>query len=236
MASVTALNTLNIFQYNQLGNDNSVISQGIDLDAECKSNLLRKLMSVERISTTTYESDYEFQNDLSVTIRSLNDGHYAWNSCYDDAFVAVHYLPIVSLLDGDSTSIFLAPNLPMYAERNNLLDSYARIGYNLTQLAGAKVITIGGQSPWDYLDLVAGVESGTYQDPEQRLNYQFASYMTLAGGFALQPGQFTQTTSFEKDDIVITVELDGKKVDVKIPWLGSYVGKEAWSFTSGEAL
>jgi hypothetical protein len=124
----------------------------------------------------------------------------------------------------------------MYAERNNLLESYARIGYNLTQLAGAKVITIGGQSPWDYLDLVAGMESGTYQDPEQRLNDQFASYTTLAGGLALQPGQFTQTTSFDKDDITITVELDGKKVDVKIPWLGSYVGKEAWTFTSGEAL
>jgi hypothetical protein len=142
MASGTALNTLNIFQYNQLGDDNSVINQGIDLDAECKSNLLRKLISVERISTTTYESDYEFQNDLSVTIRSLNDGHYAWNSCYDNAFVAVHYLPIVSLLDGESTSIFLAPNLPMYAERDGLLESYARIGYNLTQLAGAKVISI----------------------------------------------------------------------------------------------
>jgi hypothetical protein len=236
MASVTALNTLNIFQYNQLGNDNSVINQGIDLDAECKSNLLRKLMLVERISTTTYESDYEFQNDLSVTIRSLNDGHYAWNSCYDDTFVAVHYLPIVSLLEGDSTSIFLAPNLPMYAERNGLLESYARIGYNLTQLAGAEVTSIEGQSPWDYLDLDAGVESGTYQDPEQRLNDQFASYTTLAGGFALQPGQFTQTTSFDKDDIIITVELDGKKVDVTIPWLGIYAGKEAWSFTSGEAL
>jgi hypothetical protein len=236
MASVTALNTLNIFQYNQLGNDNSVIKQGVDLDAECKSTLLQELTPVQRISTTTYESDYEFQNDLSVTIRSLNDGHYAWNSCYDNTFAAVHYLPIVSLLDGDSTSIFLAPNLPMYAERNGLLESYARIGYNLTQLAGAKVITIGGQSPWDYLDLVAGMESGTYQDPEQRLNYQIASSTTLAGGFALQPGQFTQTTSFDSDDITITVELDGKKVDIKIPWLGIYVGKEAWSFTSGEAL
>jgi hypothetical protein len=197
---------------------------------------LQELISVKRISITTYESDYEFQNDLSVTIRSLNDGHYAWNSCYDDTFVAVHYLPIVSLLDGDSNSIFLAPNLPMYAERNGLLESYARIGYNLTQLAGAKVTSIEDQSPWDYLDLVAGVESGTYQDPEQRLNHQFVSYTTLAGGFALQPGQFTQTTSFDKDDITITVELDGKKVDVKIPWLGIYAGKESWSFTSGEAL
>jgi hypothetical protein len=236
MASVTALNTLNIFQYNQLGNNNSVINQGVDLDAECKSTPIDELISVKRISTNTYESDYEFQNDLSVTIRSLNDGHYAWNSCYDDTFVAVHYLPIVSLLDGDSTSIFLAPNLPIYAERNGLLESYARIGYNLTQLAGAKVTSIEGQSPWVYLDTVAGLESGTYQDPEQRLNYQFASYTTLAGGFALQPQQFTQTTSFDSDDITITVELDGETVDVKTPWLGIYAGKEAWSFTSGEAL
>jgi hypothetical protein len=80
------------------------------------------------------------------------------------------------------------------------------------------------------------MESGTYQDPEQRLNNQFVSYTTLAGGFALQPGQFTQTTSFDNDDITITVELDGKKVDVSTPWLGIFAGKEPWSFTSSEAL
>lgn len=139
-------------------------------------------------------------------------------------------------MDEDKTSIFLAPNLPIYASSNGVLESYARIGYNLTQLAGAKVISIEGQLPWEYLDNVAGVESGTYQDPEQRLNNQFASYTTLAGGFTIQPGQFTQTTSFDDDDITMTVELDGKKVDVKTPWLGIYAGKEPWSFTSGEAL
>lgn len=36
MASVTALNTLNIFQYNQLGNDNPVLNQGVDLRKECE--------------------------------------------------------------------------------------------------------------------------------------------------------------------------------------------------------
>jgi len=36
MASVTALNTLNVFQYNQLGNENEVLNQGVDLDAECE--------------------------------------------------------------------------------------------------------------------------------------------------------------------------------------------------------
>jgi hypothetical protein len=193
-------------------------------------------MVVKRITTASYESDYEFQNDLSVTIRSLNDGHYAWNSCYDNTFIAIHYLPIVSLLDGDETSIFLAPNLPIYAERNGLTESYAGLGYNLTQLAGAKVVSIEDQSPWEYLDNVAGVESGTYQDREQRLNNQFASYTTLAGGFALQPGQFTQTTSFDQDQITITVLVDGKQTEVKTPWLGVYAGKQPWNFSSGEAL
>lgn len=36
MASVTALNTLNIFQYNQLGNENPSLDQGVDLRKECK--------------------------------------------------------------------------------------------------------------------------------------------------------------------------------------------------------
>lgn len=36
MAVVMAMNTLNIFQYNELGNDDPMINQGIDLDSECK--------------------------------------------------------------------------------------------------------------------------------------------------------------------------------------------------------
>ena len=36
MDSVKAINTLNIFQYNELGNENSVLDQGVDLDAECE--------------------------------------------------------------------------------------------------------------------------------------------------------------------------------------------------------
>jgi hypothetical protein len=36
MASVTAINTINIFQFNELGNEDPVLKQGVDLDAECK--------------------------------------------------------------------------------------------------------------------------------------------------------------------------------------------------------
>jgi hypothetical protein len=192
---------------------------------------------VKRISSAEYDSDYEFQKDLTDTIKSLNDGHYGWTSCYTNIFSAVHYLPIVSLMDGDDTSIFLAPNLPIYAGRNNLTDTYTSAGYDLASLAGSKVSAIEGQSPWDYLDKIAGVESGTYQDPEQRLNNQFASYTVLSGGFALQPGQFSQTTSFGKDEITITVQTaDGKEVDVVSPWLGRYEGEQPWNFASGEEL
>lgn len=195
------------------------------------------MVIVKRISTADYKSDYEFQKDLTDTIRSLNDGHYGWTSCYANTFAAVHYLPIVSLMDGDDTSIHLAPNLPIYAGRNNLTETYTSAGYDLAKLAGVKVTAIEGQSPWDYLDNTAGVESGTYQDPEQRLNNQFASYSVLSGGFALQPGQFSQTTSFNNDTITMTVQMaDGKEVDVVSPWLGRYGGKEPWSFASGEEL
>jgi len=193
--------------------------------------------TVKRINTTDYGSDYEFQKDLSDTIKRLNDGHYAWNSCYAPVFGAVHYLPIVSLMNGDDTSIFLAPNLPLYAAQNDLFDSYAGAGYNLTELAGAEVTAIEGQSPWDYLDNVAGPNAGSYQDREQRLNNQFASYTVFEGGFALQPGYFTQTACFDKDNITLTVkQADGKETDVTSPWIGKYGGRQAWNFSSGEEL
>ena len=193
--------------------------------------------TVKRINTTDYGSDYEFQKDLSDTMKRLNDGHYAWNSCYASAFSAAHYLPIVSLMNGDDTSVFLAPNLPLYAAQNGLLDSYAGAGYNLTELAGAEVTAIEGQSPWKYLDDVAGPNGGVYQDPEQRLNFQFASYSIVNGGFGLLAGQFTQTSCFDKDNITLTVKsANGQEIDVTSPWIGSYEGREAWNFTSGEEL
>jgi hypothetical protein len=36
MASVTAMNTLNVFEYNELGNEDPMIDQGVDLEGECK--------------------------------------------------------------------------------------------------------------------------------------------------------------------------------------------------------
>jgi len=140
-------------------------------------------------------------------------------------------------MNGDDTSVFLAPNLPLYAARNGLLENYAGAGYNLTELAGAEVTAIEGQSPWNYLDNVAGPDGGVYQDPEQRLNFQFASYSIFDGGFGLLPGEFTQTSSFDKDNITLTVKsADGKEMDVTSPWLGRYQGTEAWNFSSGEEL
>jgi hypothetical protein len=195
------------------------------------------MRSVKRINATEYTSDYEFQKDLSDTLRSLNDGHYAWTSCYATAFSASHFFPIVALEDGNQTSVFLAPNLPLYAAQSNLTDVFTNLGYDLPRLAGAKVTAIGGQPPWEYLDKVAGVASGTYQDPEQRLNYQFASYTTVIGGFSLQPGQFALARNFDADNITITVETEnGGERELLSPWFGSYIGTQPWEFTSGEAL
>lgn len=196
-------------------------------------------LQVERINKTDYSSDYAFQADLSQTVNSLNDGHYYWQSCYSTAFSTNHYTPIVSLKDGENgeTAIHLAPNLPIFAAQNGLLDTFATNGYNLSDLAGAKVISIESQSPWDYLDKVSGPAGGLYQDPEQRLNFQLASYTSIYGGVGLNPGQFTQTVSFDKDELKLSVKtLSGQEVDVASPWLTTYRNRDGWSFQSGEEL
>lgn len=169
----------------------------------------------------------------------MNDGHFYWQSCYQGAFATIHYFPIVALQaeQGDDTAIYLAPNLPLYAGQNGLLDAFSTIGYNLSELAGAQVMAIEGQSPWDYLDQVAGPASGTYQDPEQRVNYQLASYTSIFGGLGIAPGQFAQTTSFDKDNITLSVKtVDGQETDIVSPWLSTYQSKDGWQFQSGEEL
>jgi hypothetical protein len=127
--------------------------------------------------------------------------------------------------------------LPLFAGQNGLLEAFAANGYNLSELAGAQVISIEGKSPWDYLDQVSGPEGGLYQDPEQRLNYQVASYTSFYGGIGLNPGHFTQTLSFDKDDVKLSVKtVNGQEVDITSPWLTTYRSRNPWSFQSGEEL
>lgn len=169
----------------------------------------------------------------------MNDGHFFWQSCYDTVFAINSYLPLVALQKegNEGTAVYLAPNLPIYAAQNGLSEAFVSLGYNLTHLAGAEVTTIEGQSPWDYLDHVAGPAVGTYQDPIQRLNSLMASYSSFFGGFGINPGHFTQTTSLEKDNITLSVRMqDGEELEVVSPWLTTYMSKEGWRFESGEAL
>jgi hypothetical protein len=175
--------------------------------------------------------------DLTNVINSLNDGHYAWQSCYANLFSTSHFLPIVSLVDGDDTSIFLAPNLPLFASQAGFLETYQSLGYNLTELAGAKVTKIEGQSPWEYLDDVAGPAFGGYQDKEQRLNAQFATYTTSLGAFTLRLGGFASARSPpERNNITLEVQTNDGEMEVTVPWLSAYNGRQAFSYESGEQL
>jgi len=178
------------------------------------------------------------QTDLTKVVNSLNDGHYAWQSCYSQLFTTSHVLPIVSLMDGDDTAIFLAPNLPLYATANGLAEQYKSLGYDLTELAGLKVTKIEGLAPYAYLDDVAGPVYGGYQDKEQRLNAQFASYTSKLGAFTLQLGGFAQSRVLpEKNNVTLTVQMkDGQEKDISSPWLTTYNGRQPWSFKTGQEL
>lgn len=193
---------------------------------------------VERINSTDYSSDFEFQSDLTAVVNTLHDGHYYWQNCYASVLTTSSYMPIVALQNDDGeTGVYLAPNLPLFAAQNGLEQSFTSAGYNLSRLAGTEITAIEGQSPWDYLDQVAGPASGNYQDPEQRLNFQFASLSAFYGGVGINAGRFTQTSSFDKDNITLSIKTtSGEEMDMVSPWLTSYGGKGGWSFQSGEEL
>jgi hypothetical protein len=179
-------------------------------------------LSVDRIGNTTYSTDWAFQRDLGMTMDRLNDAHYGYYGCYwFKVFGTVHPFALVGLQEKNETGIYLPEDLSSIAKSMDLEAHYTELGFNLTKLAGAKVLSIEALDPMRYLKEVWVPKAGKYQDPQQRLNAAFSKTTGEHGWMARKWGQFTVpegTQDFSVDEIHMDVKtVDNNHLNLTIP-------------------
>nr|GAT43444.1 predicted protein [Mycena chlorophos] len=187
-----------------------------------------------RINTTHYETDYDFSWDLYLTITQLNDGHTRWfPSCYN-AYQNLAPAPIVSLEIDGVQGVYIVPDL---VEFIHLLgtDYTDLIKIDWERLAGAKVVSIEGQDPYDYVDFVAKTVSGNYLDHGVRVNSVFSSYRLVDADYSQRFGDFAGPTGVAQNSITMEVIVNGsnKAEVVTVPYIANFAGV---AFTDRESF
>jgi hypothetical protein len=107
---------------------------------------------------------------------------------------------------------------------------FTGIGFDYSKLAGAKVVKIEGQKPYDYIDLVAKTVSGNYLDHGVRVNSVFSSYRISSNAYSQRFGDLAGPTAVDKAGITFQlIPVNSTKVEtVFVPYTASFVGS---SFT-----
>lgn len=86
--------------------------------------------------------------------------------------------PIISLSDNGTESVYIVPDAVEFISLlgSNFTYYFDSIKFDWKRLAGAKVLQIGGLSPYDYVDEIAKTRSGNYLDHGVRVNSVYSSY------------------------------------------------------------
>jgi len=145
--------------------------------------------------------------------------------------------PLVSLETNGVQAIHVVPDVvelvallgPDYASLLNTLSP----GFNLTRLAGARVISIEGLAAYDYVDKIASTEVGGFLDHGIRFNGALSYYRISGGEWAQRWGAVAGPVSVFRDSLKVTLVPVGeaKPLTLKIPYIAVYAG---WnSFTDG---
>ncbi|KAI0267484.1 hypothetical protein BC834DRAFT_982168 [Gloeopeniophorella convolvens] len=185
-----------------------------------------------RINATKYPTDYDFNLDLYNFVNQLNDGHTGWfPNCYIQ-HQSILPAPVV-ILEGE---VFVAPDsaefLAMFGP--DFANFFAAKKFNWQRLAGAKVLSIGGLAPFDYIDKVAREVTGTYLDHNVRVNSVVTSYRISNTDFSQRLGDlggpiFSPLTSLKFTLIPVN---STKPEAVDVPYVSSYAGPP---FTDGHS-
>lgn len=95
-------------------------------------------------------------------------------TCYT-SFQNILPAPIISIeVDGEQ-GIYVAPDSVEFISLlgDEYTDYFETINFDWKRLAGARVVSIGGQAPYDYVDEIAKTVSGNYLDHGIRVNSVF---------------------------------------------------------------
>ena len=69
------------------------------------------IATLARVSSQSYDTDFDFHVDLATSTRTMGDGHSVYvNMCYDSTYTTYVPAPLVLLEDSDgSQNIYVAP-------------------------------------------------------------------------------------------------------------------------------
>jgi hypothetical protein len=105
---------------------------------------------------------------------------------------------------------------------------YESLGFNWQRLAGAKVLAIEGQDPYDYADYIADTYSGNYLDHNVRVNSVFTSYR-ISGtptAYSQRIGNLAGPYFPIQDNVTFTlIPINSTKAEtVTVPFMASFTG------------
>ena len=148
-------------------------------------------------------------------------------NCYT-SFQNILPAPVVTLEENGEQNVFIAPDS---VELLTLLGPeftgfYEKIKFDWQRLAGAKVLSIEGMDPYDYVDTIAHTISGNYLDHGVRVNSVFSSYRIVDTDFSQRVGDLAGPPIPTQNDLtfeLITVN-STKSETVTVPYLASFIG------------
>ena len=135
----------------------------------------------------------------------------------------------MALLESNGTQdIFVIPNL---IDLITLLGPeftgfFKSINFDWQRLQGAKVLSIEGMAPLDYVDFVASTVSGNYLDHNVRVNSVFSSYRIVNTSFSQRFGDLAGPPIPTQDNLTMSLMLANatEAEDVTIPFLANFIG------------
>ena len=160
---------------------------------------------------------------------------------YPNCYLAYQSLlptPVVSLGTNGVQAIHVVPDAaelvdllgPDYISLLNTVSP----GFNVTRLAGARITSIEGQAPYDYVDKIASTEVGGFLDHGIRVSGALSrSYYRISGGqYSQRWGALAGPSGVFRDSLKVTLIPVGenKPLALDIPYIASFTGND---FTDG---
>ncbi|KAL0065781.1 hypothetical protein AAF712_007269 [Marasmius tenuissimus] len=208
----------------------------LDSPAPFQESTINIRAALNRLNTTSYQTDYDFNKDLFDFTTQLNDGHTRWLPDCLGYFQNILPTPIVSLEQNGEQAIYVAPDAVEFISL--LGDEYTgyfeSIGFNWARLAGAKVTAIEDQDPYDYVDFIAKTVSGNFLDHGVRVNSVFSNYRIANADYSQRLGDLAGPTGVERTSLKLKlIPLDTKVEEtVTVPYLARFLG---FSFTDKDS-
>lgn len=135
--------------------------------------------------------------------------------------------PVISLDENGVQSLYIAPDsVELFLQLGSVFTGFFdSLNFDWQRLAGARVVQIEGQYPYDYVDHIASTVSGNYLDHGVRVNSVFTSYR-ISGGLSQRVGDlagpsFISQTTLEFQLIVVN---SSQVETVTVPYLSNFIG------------